>query len=73
MNPRLLDILVCPICKATLSYDKNAQELICQPEQLAYPVRDGIPVLWVDEARDMRDMRVPASGSTDLISDSASA
>lgn len=54
MDPRLLDILVCPICKRPLDYDKKAQELICQPDKLAYPIRDGIPIMWPDEARDLQ-------------------
>lgn len=53
MDARLLDILVCPICKGPLQYDKAAQELICNPDKLAYPIRDGIPVMWADEARDL--------------------
>ncbi len=53
MDARLLDILVCPICKGTLVYDKKAQELICNPDKLAFPVRDGIPVMWADQARDL--------------------
>lgn len=51
MNPKLLQILVCPICKGQLFYDKSAQELICKGERLAYPIRDGIPVMLEDEAR----------------------
>lgn len=54
MDPRLLDILVCPICKRPLDYDKKAQELICAPDKLAYPIRDGIPIMWPDEARDLQ-------------------
>ncbi|MCW5297967.1 Trm112 family protein [Herbaspirillum lusitanum] len=53
MNARLLDILVCPICKGPLEYDKKAQELICNGDKLAYPIRDGIPIMWADEARDL--------------------
>ena len=53
MDIRLLDILVCPICKGPLKYDKKAQELICSPDRLAYPIRDGIPIMWADEARDL--------------------
>ena len=53
MDTRLLDILVCPLCKGPLKYDKQAQELICNPDHLAYPVRDGIPILWAEEARDL--------------------
>ena len=47
----LLDILVCPLCKGPLAYDKDAQELICRPDKLAYPIRDGIPIMWADQAR----------------------
>jgi uncharacterized protein YbaR (Trm112 family) len=53
VNFRLLDILVCPICKGPLDHDKKAQELICQADKLAYPIRDGIPIMWADEARDL--------------------
>jgi len=53
VNARLLDILVCPICKGPLEYDKKAQELICNGDKLAYPIRDGIPIMWADEARDL--------------------
>jgi uncharacterized protein YbaR (Trm112 family) len=51
MDARLLDILVCPVCKANLEYVKNASELVCKPCKLAYPIRDDIPVMLVDEAR----------------------
>ena len=51
MNPRLLDILVCPLCKGPLVYRKAERELICKPCRLAYPIRDGIPVMLEDEAR----------------------
>lgn len=51
MDPRLLEILVCPICKGKLEFDKAVQELTCKPCQLAYPVRDGIPIMMQDEAR----------------------
>jgi len=53
MNARLLDILVCPICKGPLEYDKKALELICNGDKLAYPIRDGIPIMWADEAREL--------------------
>ena len=53
MDPRLLEILVCPVCKGKLEFDKTAQELICKPCQLAYPVRDGIPIMMQDEARSL--------------------
>ncbi len=53
MDARLLDILVCPLCKGPLEYDKTAQELICNGDKLAFPIRDGIPIMWADEARDL--------------------
>ena len=55
VDPKLLDILVCPLTKATLHYDKQAQELVSQKAGLAYPIRDGIPVMLVDEARKIED------------------
>jgi uncharacterized protein YbaR (Trm112 family) len=51
MDSRLLDILVCPICKGPLLYRKAEQELICKPDRLAFRIRDGIPVMLEDEAR----------------------
>jgi uncharacterized protein YbaR (Trm112 family) len=51
MDNRLLEILVCPLCKGKLEYDRAAQELICNADKLAYPIRDGIPVMLADEAR----------------------
>ena len=51
MDPKLLDILVCPICKGPLVYAKAKQELICKPDRLDYPVKDGIPIMLEDEAR----------------------
>lgn len=51
MDARLLEILVCPICKGPLTYDRAQQELVCHADKLAYPIRDGIPVMLVDEAR----------------------
>lgn len=51
IDPLLLEILVCPKTKGPLKYDEDAQELISDKAKLAYPVRDGIPVLLVDEAR----------------------
>ena len=53
MDNRLLDILVCPLCKGPLQHDKEAQELICSADRLAYPIRDGIPIMWAEDARDM--------------------
>ena len=51
MDPKLLQILVCPVCKGPLQYKKAEQELICKPCRLAYPVKDDIPVMLEDEAR----------------------
>ncbi|OFZ87372.1 MAG: tetraacyldisaccharide 4'-kinase [Betaproteobacteria bacterium RIFCSPLOWO2_12_FULL_62_58] len=51
MDPKLLDILVCPLCKGPLVYKKTANELICKPCRLAYPIKDDIPVMLEDEAR----------------------
>ena len=51
MDARLLDILVCPICKASLDYRKAEAELVCKPCKLAFPVRDDIPIMLEDEAR----------------------
>ena len=51
MDSKLLDILVCPLCKSPLVYKKAAQELICKADRLAYKIDDGIPVMLVDEAR----------------------
>ena len=51
MDARLLDILVCPICKANLEYRKAQSELLCKPCKLAFPIRDGIPIMLQDEAR----------------------
>ena len=51
MDTKLLEILVCPVTKGPLTYDKDAQELISKSARLAYPIRDGIPVMLEDEAR----------------------
>jgi uncharacterized protein YbaR (Trm112 family) len=53
VDNRLLDLLVCPLCKGPLQHDKSAKELICNADRLAYPIRDGIPIMWADDARDM--------------------
>ena len=55
MDKKLLDILVCPISKAPLKYDKQRQELVCKASRLAYPIRDGIPVMLESEARLLAD------------------
>lgn len=51
IDEKLLDILVCPVSKAPLVYDEKKQELVCKASGLAYPVRDGIPVMLEEEAR----------------------
>lgn len=51
MDAKLLEILVCPLCKGPLEFDRAGNELVCKPCRLAYPVRDGIPVMLEDEAR----------------------
>lgn len=51
MDKKLLDILVCPVCKGPLKYDKAREELVCKADRLAYPIRDDIPVMLEDEAR----------------------
>jgi uncharacterized protein len=51
VDPKLLEILVCPVTKSTLIYDRTRQELISKKAGLAYPIRDGIPVMLPDEAR----------------------
>jgi uncharacterized protein len=51
VDPKLLEILVCPLTKGPLDYDAAAQELISRQAGLAYPIRDGIPIMLVDEAR----------------------
>lgn len=51
VDPRLLEMLVCPVSHAMLRYDREAQELISEAANLAYPIRDGIPIMLVDEAR----------------------
>lgn len=53
MNNSLLEILVCPVCKGKLAYDKAANELICRFDKLAYPIRDGIPIMLIEEARSL--------------------
>lgn len=55
IDPKLLEILVCPLTKGPLSYDRAAQELISLEAGLAYPIRDGIPIMLVDEARRLDD------------------
>ncbi|MGE0723220.1 MAG: Trm112 family protein [Alphaproteobacteria bacterium] len=60
VDPKLLEILVCPLTKATLEYDHAKQELVSRQAGLAYPIRDGIPIMLVEEAR--RIDEAPAGG-----------
>ena len=60
MDARLLEILVCPICKGPLDFVKDKQELVCKADRLGFPVRDGIPVMLEDEARQLGAEEVDA-------------
>jgi len=55
IDPKLLEILVCPLTKGPLTYDSKAQELISEQAKRAYPIKDGIPIMLVDEARDLEE------------------
>jgi uncharacterized protein YbaR (Trm112 family) len=57
-DPKLLEVLVCPMTKDSLRYDASAQELISDRAGLAYPIRDGIPVMLVDEARELEEREI---------------
>ena len=63
VDPKLLEILVCPMTKGPLRYDREARELVSEKAKLAYPIRDGIPIMLVDEARRL-DNEAPPSGSS---------
>jgi uncharacterized protein YbaR (Trm112 family) len=62
MDAKLLEILVCPVTKGALVYDRDKQELISKSARLAYPIRDGIPVMLEDEARKLTPEEVEALG-----------
>jgi uncharacterized protein YbaR (Trm112 family) len=53
MDKKLLEILVCPLCKGKLIYNRKVAELVCRGDRLAFPIRDGIPVMLEDEARSL--------------------
>jgi uncharacterized protein YbaR (Trm112 family) len=55
VDPRLLEILVCPLTRTTLEYDATRQELVSRAARCAYPIRDGIPIMLADEARRLED------------------
>ncbi len=61
MDKKLLDILVCPICKGELVYKKEQNELICKFDRLAYPIRDGIPIMLETDAREMTTEEVDSA------------
>lgn len=54
MDTKLLDILACPLCKGPLQYSKSQQVLVCRADRLAYPIRDGIPIMLEEEARNLQ-------------------
>jgi uncharacterized protein YbaR (Trm112 family) len=62
MDPKLLELLVCPVTKGPLTFDREAQELVSRSARLAYPVRDGIPVLLENEARTLSDEELEKIG-----------
>jgi hypothetical protein len=55
VDPKLLEILVCPVSKGTLVYDREKQELVCRASGLAYPIRNGVPIMLAGEARELDD------------------
>ena len=55
IDPRLLEVLVCPLSKTVLEYDREKQELVSRAARLAFPIRDGIPIMVLDEARALED------------------
>lgn len=61
IDRKLLEILVCPVTKTSLDYDRDAQELISRAAGLAYPIRDGIPIMLPEEARKLADPEKPES------------
>jgi uncharacterized protein len=60
MDHRLLDILACPICKGPLVHRREAEELVCRGDRLAWPIREGVPILLVGEAREISQQEVLA-------------
>ena len=55
VDPKLLEVLVCPVTKGPLDYDRAAQELVSKKAGLAFPIRDGIPIMLADEARSLEE------------------
>jgi uncharacterized protein YbaR (Trm112 family) len=60
MDKKLLDILVCPICKGPLVFDKEKSELVCRADRLAYPIKDDVPVMLEEEARTLQESELPS-------------
>ncbi len=60
MDPKLLELLVCPVTKGPLAFDRERQELVSRSARLAYPIKDGIPVLLEEEARTLTDEELEA-------------
>lgn len=66
MESRLLEILVCPVCKGNLHLDKAHQELVCRADKLAFPIRDGVPIMLENEARALgADAHQPSAAPAD--------
>lgn len=63
MDTRLMELLVCPICKGPLTHEREAHELHCAADRLAFPVRDGIPVMLESEARPLDEPGAPPLGA----------
>ena len=61
IDQKLLEILVCPLTKGPLEFDRDKQELISRQAKLAYPIRDGIPIMLVEEARELDKRTIPWS------------
>lgn len=59
MDKKLLDILVCPICKGPLVFVKEKSELVCRADRVAYPIKDDVPVMLEEEARTMQESELP--------------
>lgn len=65
MDPKLLELLVCPVTKGPLRYDRERQELVSRSARLAYPVRDGMPIMLESEARALSDEEIEALSAAD--------
>lgn len=61
MESRLLEIIVCPLCKSPLRHDRQRQELVCRADRLAFPIRDGVPIMLEGEARELPAASSPRS------------